>query len=119
MRRLFPLIGKIIGAEDYTLAEITALEPNRRVAWKAELPLKNGGIGAATDWEIRLQPQGGATFVTQWVHFRFYGSFAARVNPQTAAQQAGDEMAANLAQLKTILEAQPVEQPAVTQAALA
>jgi uncharacterized protein YndB with AHSA1/START domain len=119
MRRLFPLIGKMIGAEDHTVAEITALEPNRRVAWKAELPLKKGGVGAATDWEIRLEPQGEGTRVTQWVYFRFYGALGKRVDPQTAERQAGDEMAANLAELKTLLETQPGPGTATSQPALA
>jgi hypothetical protein len=109
----------MIGAEDYTVAEITALEPGRRVAWKAELPLKKGGIGAATDWEIRLEPEGEGTRVTQWVYFRFYGPLGKRVNPQTAERQAGDEMAANLAQLKTILETQPAPGTATIRPAFA
>ena len=42
IRLLWPMLGALLGSTGYTEAEITALEPNSRVVWKAAAPLKNG-----------------------------------------------------------------------------
>jgi len=103
MKTIFPLMSKLLGTTGYTEAEITALDPERRVAWKAQAPLKKGGFVAKTEWEILLDSLGEGTKVTQQVHFRF---FTKGVNAETAAAQTGDEMGQNLARLKEIVEAQ-------------
>jgi uncharacterized protein YndB with AHSA1/START domain len=105
MKKIFPLMGKLMGVANYTEAEITALEPERRVAWKAQAPLKNGGFLAKTEWEIDLASQGDSTKVAQRVHFRFFNKMSERMNMETAAKQNGEEMGYNLARLKEIVEA--------------
>jgi uncharacterized membrane protein len=116
MKKVFPLLGKLLGTTGYTEAEITALDPERRVAWKAQAPLKKGGFVAKTEWEIDLESQGEATKVTQQVHFRF---FTKGVNAESAAAQTSDEMERNLARLKEIVEDQKVTENASGRAAFA
>jgi len=119
MKKIFPLMSKLMGVADYTEAEITALEPERRVAWKAQAPLKNGGFVAKTEWEIDLASQGQATKIVQRVHFRFFNKMSERMNMETAAAQTGEEMAQNLARLKQIVEAQAATENATGRPAFA
>jgi hypothetical protein len=117
MKVFWPLLGKLMGVMDYTEAEIMALEPNRRVAWKAALPKKNGDFFAKAEWEINLAHQGEDTLVTQGVHFQFFGKMAERMDPEKPAQDVGEETAANLAQLKSIVEARTASAAAPNQVA--
>jgi uncharacterized protein YndB with AHSA1/START domain len=119
MKKIFPLMSKLMGVADYTEAEITALDPVRRVAWKAQAPLKKGGFLAKTEWEIDLASQGEATKVAQRVHFRFFNKMSERMNMETAAAQTGEEMAHNLARLKQIVEAQAATENASGRTAFA
>lgn len=119
MKLIFPTLGKLIGSMGYTEAEITALEPNRRVAWKAAAPLKKGGFMAKADWEIYLESQGGGTLVTQGVHFQMFGKMAERMDPEKMAQDTGEETAANLGQLKSIMEANTAQSTNPDRAAFA
>ncbi len=116
MKKIFPLMSKLLGTTGYTEAEITALDPERRVAWKAQAPLKKGGFVAKTEWEILLESLGEGTKVTQQVHFRF---FTKGVNAQSAAAQTGEEMAQNLARLKEIIEARTATENASSRMAFA
>lgn len=119
MRKIFPLLGKLMGVADYTEAEITALDPERRVAWKAQAPLKKGGFLAKTQWEIDLESQGSATKVAQRVHFHFFNKMSERMNVETMAAQTGDEMEHNLARLKEIVEARTATENAAGRLAFA
>ena len=105
LRLIWPLLGKITGSAGYTEAEITALEPDRRVTWKATAPLKNGSLMARSEWEIHLEKRDEGILVTQSVHFEFLGKMGERINPETAAAQTGEEMGRNLARLKEIVQA--------------
>lgn len=116
MKKVFPLMSKLLGTTGYTEAEITALDPERRVTWKAQAPLKNGGFVAKTEWEILLDSLGEGTKVTQQVHFRF---FTKGVNAESAAAQTSDEMEHNLARLKEIVEDQMVTENASGRTAIA
>jgi uncharacterized protein YndB with AHSA1/START domain len=60
--------GMLGGAKGYSVAEITALEPGRRLAWTGTLPSRQGEFQHA-DWEIVLEPHGGGTRRTQ--RFRY------------------------------------------------
>lgn len=63
--KVMGLIGKVLfGSADYTEAEITAMEENQRVAWKARLPSKKGDL-MRYNWELRLEPDGHSTRVIQ------------------------------------------------------
>lgn len=62
---MIPFIGGLIGgAKPYSEAEITAIEPGRRVAWSALLP-KGEGAFNRVDWEIVLEPAAGGTRLIQ------------------------------------------------------
>ncbi len=114
---LWPLMKRMLGVTDYTDAEITALESKQRVAWKAVLPLRNGGIGARSEYELRLRPQGDATLLTQYTELEFLGKIAERMNVDTAAKINDTEMERNLARLKEIVEAQTASGQAVNRPA--
>jgi len=116
MKMIFPLMSKLLGTTGYTEAEITALDPERRAAWKAQAPLKKGGFVAKAEWEILLESLGEGTKVTQQVHFRF---FTKGVNAESVAAQTGEEMAQNLARLKEIVEAQSATENATGRPAFA
>jgi uncharacterized membrane protein len=97
----FVVVGIILGAKPYSEAELVALEPNRRIAWKARFPRRGGTFNQAY-WWVELEEQGGATHVTQ--RFRYSPqTWAARRMVGTAATiETG--CAANLASLKARLE---------------
>ena len=46
-----PIFNTFLGLKPYTEAEITALEPGKRVAWKAAAPKRKGYMMKA-EWEI-------------------------------------------------------------------
>ncbi|MDX1520322.1 MAG: SRPBCC family protein [Anaerolineae bacterium] len=102
-----PVMKLLFGAADYTVAEITALEPNQRVAWKAHLPSTRKGDLMRMKWEIRLQDQNGATEVTQACEMAppDTSPLKGMVNDDLAKQNQA-ETAANLQRLKSILESQ-------------
>ena len=106
-RAVMPLLSAAIGGTGYTEAEITALEPNSRVAWKAVAPLKNGNFMASSEWEVRLEPLGDATRVTEYFHYKFPGKMGDHINPDKSIEDNKQEIAINLAGLKKILENQP------------
>ena len=96
--------GMLGGARGYSLAEITALEPGRRLAWRGTLPSRQGEFQHA-DWEVRLEPREGGTRLTQ--RFRYYPQVpAARRMLRALGDAEGIAAAAaiNLRQLKQRLE---------------
>ena len=117
MRIIFPLMGMVLGVAGYTEAEITALEPNRRAAWKAAAPLKKGGFIMKAEWEIVLEPQGEATQVTQRFHYMPQGKISP--NPESAALTTGEEVTRNLKRLKGIVEKQTAPKSVSSQPAIA
>ena len=64
----FFIVGLISGTKPFSEAEITALEPSQRIAWLAGLRKGDGWFNRA-QWELILEPQAGATRVTQ--RFRY------------------------------------------------
>ena len=100
---VMPLMLNLIGWKGYSEAEITALEPGRRLAWKAAVPLKDGSIFMKMDWELTLEPQNGATRVSQRYHVRPQHKLAKKMGDR-AAEGMPKEVDANLARLKEILE---------------
>jgi uncharacterized membrane protein len=97
----FFVVGLVMGAKPYSEAQITALEPGRRIAWHARLPRRQGNFNQV-DWEIILEPRHGGTHLTQRFDYQPQ-SWAAR---QMIGQAEGIEQACavNLARLKAILE---------------
>ncbi|MGD8490551.1 MAG: SRPBCC family protein [Anaerolineae bacterium] len=108
-KMMFAVMGPISklmwGSADYTLAEITALEPNQRVAWKARAPSTKKGDLMRMNWEILLQPQNGATKVVQRCQIvpPTESPMFGMVNEGTAAQGC-EEATANLQRMRSIIE---------------
>lgn len=102
MMRFF-ITGLLSGVKPYSEAEITALEPSQRIAWRAGLRKGDGWFNRA-EWEIRLQPAGDGTHLTQRLRFMPQTATAARM--VNAAGNGGlvHATAVNLQQLKQILE---------------
>lgn len=109
-RFMLPVMLKLVGWKGYSTAEITALEPGQRLAWTAAVPLKNGNYWMKADWEIRLEPQNGATRVIQRYHYKPQHQIARSMGSERPAKGAAEEVDANLARLKEILEARAAAQ---------
>jgi uncharacterized protein YndB with AHSA1/START domain len=114
-----PLLMSMMGSAGYTEAEITALEPDRRVAWKAAAPHKKGGYLMKAEWEIILEPQGEATHLTQRFHYMPQTKMGERIDAESSARNTGEEVEHNLNRLKSMLEAQNVIQEAPNRAVIA
>ena len=87
----------------YTEAEITAMEPGRRLAWNAALPTRSG-YSMKADWEILLDPRDEATKVTQRYHYMPQTKLGDRMGAKGFARMIGREVAANLEILKSTVE---------------
>lgn len=100
-------ISMFSGTKSYSLAEITALEPYRRIAWTGRLPRRNGADFNRAEWEMVLEPQGTTTQVTQ--HFR-YSPQTERAHRMLMALGGTSGISAacmvNLKRLKHVLEEQ-------------
>ncbi|MDX1616963.1 MAG: SRPBCC family protein [Candidatus Promineifilaceae bacterium] len=111
-RKIDEIVLRRIAGRGYTEAEITALEPSRRLAWTAAFPLKKGGYWMKADWEIVLESQNGATRVRQRYHWKPQLEIAKLVfktifkiaGRERVSRQSTEEIDANLAKLKEILE---------------
>ncbi len=97
------LNGVLSGAKTYSRAEITALEPNRRIAWQAGVP-KGDGFFNLAQWELLLEPQGQATCLTQRFVYRPQNGAAQRMIDAAGATGLERACAVNLEQLKQRLE---------------
>ena len=107
---------KLLPWEGYTEAEITALEPGRRLAWKAAFPLTTGGYWMKAEWEIELASQNGATRVTQSYLYKpqhYIPKIMFKiVGRERASKPVAKNIDANLSQLKEILEGRSGRGPA-------
>lgn len=107
----FFVSGVVSGAKTYSRAEITALEPNRLIAWQAGVPKGEGYFNLAR-WEFIFEPQGQATRLTQRFQYLPQNSTAARMVGTAGAAGIAKACAVSLTRLKTILEqgaAQPTQ----------
>lgn len=111
MKLLFPLMLRMVGMEKYTRAEITEWEPDRKVAWKAEAPLKTGGRWMRAEWEVELEARDGATGLTQRYRYLPEHERAKKIlsDEQKSSERIGEEVSSNLEQLKQILETNTVD----------
>ncbi len=87
----------------YTEAEVTVMDLDRRLAWKAALPTRSG-YSMKAEWEILLEPQGEATKVTQRYHFMPQTKLGDRMGTKGFARLVGREVTANLEILKGTVE---------------
>jgi uncharacterized protein YndB with AHSA1/START domain len=99
------IFGLLSGAKPYSQAEITALEPGQRIAWRAGIP-RGAGYFNLAEWELILQPQGQATRLIQRFCYRPQALGAARMI--AAAGVGGIEQACtvNLVRLQAVAEQQ-------------
>lgn len=106
MKLMFPLMLRMVGMDKYTVAEITEWEPNERIAWKAEAPLKNGGLWMWTEWSIEVKQHDEGTMLTQRYRYVPEHERAKKglSDPEKADQMIGGEVSRNLEQLKQNLE---------------
>jgi uncharacterized membrane protein len=108
LRKAHDIMLKLLPWEGYTEAEITALEPNRRLGWKAAFPLTTGGYWMKAEWGIELEPQNGATRIRQRYAYRpqlgFQKKILKIIGIERASKPADKNIDANLTRLKEILE---------------
>lgn len=98
------MAGVLTGAKPLSEAEITALEPHRRIAWVGIFRRSKGEFNRA-EWELHLEPMGNATRVVQ--RFRYLPQTpAARRMPAALGDADGiaQAVSVNLNQLKQRLE---------------
>lgn len=102
---VMPIMKMRHGFGDETIAEITALDPNERVAWSAHLPSERSGDMMRMSWEILLEEHQGGTRVTQKgvVAPPDTSPFKGMVNADMAAT-VSEGVERNLAQLKRNVE---------------
>jgi uncharacterized membrane protein len=100
---LYFFIGVLGGARSYSQATISALEPNRRIAWKAGVPKGNSYFSYA-EWEFILEPQGTATRLTQRFRYAPPDAGGQRMIKATGVEGIKRACAVNLAHLKRRLE---------------
>jgi uncharacterized protein YndB with AHSA1/START domain len=105
MSKMWPKMMEEHNIEGHTIAEITALEPNKRIAWTAHLPNREGRKFLQMHWELRVQEENGVTTVTQHCEMDppADSPFAGMFNEEQA-QKNKAETAANLARLKSLIE---------------
>jgi hypothetical protein len=111
LRMMRHFIGGLLrGAKPYSQAEITALEPGKRIAWRAGVPRGKGYFNLA-EWEFSLQPQGEATRLIQRFCYKPQTPGAVRMVGTAGVEGITHACAINLARLKTVAE-QNLAQPA-------
>lgn len=98
---MMPIFTRVLGSADYTVAEITAMEPNRRFAWTAWQPIRGGKRAVEVHWEIELEPHNGATRVTQRSHWIPRHKMS---DPTMLEDNIADGVEENLSRLKRLLE---------------
>ena len=102
MRNLMvPIMTKMLGSADYTVAEIRAMEPGRRLAWESWQPIRGDKRALEVHWEIVLEPQNGSTVVTQRSHWIPRHKMS---DPSMLAESIDREVTDNLSRLKRIVE---------------
>ncbi len=100
-----PIMRLILGMEQNTIATVTDLTPDKRIAWEARLPARKGDVMRMA-WALELAEVDGNTQVTQHgtVAPPASSPFARMVNDQFIEDRK-TEVAGNLKLLKALLEA--------------
>ena len=98
------MAGMLAGAKSFSEAEITALEPGRRVCWVGIFPKTQGEFNRA-EWQIELTTTGSGTRVTQSFRYLPQTPQARRMLAALGdANGIAQACAVNLNQLKQRLE---------------
>jgi hypothetical protein len=95
--------GVFSGGKTYSIAEITGLEPEQRIAWRGGVP-KGDGYFNVSEWEFLLQGQGTATRLTQRFCYKPQTAVAVSMIGTAGAKGLEQACAVNLGQLKQRLE---------------
>jgi hypothetical protein len=66
---MFPIMTAVLGMKSYTVAEVTALEPHTKIAWKAHLPMRNDKAFMRSEWVINLEETPDGTKLIQSYHY--------------------------------------------------
>jgi uncharacterized protein YndB with AHSA1/START domain len=107
---MYVILGLLSGAKPYSIAKITILEANRRIAWQAGIP-KGEGFFNLAEWEFVLEPQGTSTRLTQYFHWKPQNPTAERMVRAASMQQLERSCAVSLQQLKRRLEQESNSNP--------
>lgn len=97
------ILGLLSGAKPYSEAKITALEPQRRIAWQAGVPKGQSYLNFA-EWEFVFDAQGEATRLTQRFHYIPPDARGERLIAVAGVKGIERACAVSLAQLKRRLE---------------
>jgi uncharacterized membrane protein len=100
----FFIVGLVTGTRPNSEAEITALEPNKRIAWRAGLRKGEGWFNRA-EWELILEPAANATRVTQRFCYMPQTAAARRMIGVAGASEIAQACGVSLKRLKTVMEA--------------
>ena len=95
--------GVLGGAKPYSEATITALDPPRRIAWRAGVP-KGDAFFNLAEWEFLLEPRGAATVLTQRFTWKPQNPTAERMVRAAGVEGLQGAVAASLMELKRRLE---------------
>jgi hypothetical protein len=97
------MAGLVSGAKGYSEARITALEPDKRIAWEAGIPKGEGYFNFA-EWEFVLNGEGDGTWLTQRFHYRPQHRLAAGMMGTAGVAGIERACAVSLGRLKGVLE---------------
>ncbi len=95
--------GVLSGAKAYSIAEITALEQNKRIAWHAVIPFGDGFFNRA-EWELVFEPRGNGTQLTQRFHYMPQTRAAEQMIGAAGEHGITQACAVNLERLKRVVE---------------
>ncbi len=95
--------GVLAGAKPYSIAEITALETDARIAWRAGIPYGDSFFNRA-EWEFTFEVRPNGTQVTQRFHYFPQTAAAEQMIGAAGVEGITQACAVNLLRLKRVLE---------------
>lgn len=95
--------GLLSGSKSYSVAEITAFEPNHRIAWHAGIPHGTGFFNSV-DWEVTFENAGGATRIEQRSWWSPQAPAARRMVAAAGPGGMDRSIGVNLARFKSFVE---------------
>ncbi len=105
MTVMAPLGKMLLKMDGHTIAEITNLTPNRRIAWTAHMPNRQGKKLMQMHWELLLEDRETGTLVTQTCQIDPPAdSPMYKMVTEDWAENGRSEAARNLNRLKALLE---------------
>jgi hypothetical protein len=99
----FFMAGLATGIKSYSEAEVTALEPGRRISWFGFIP-KGSGAFNRTEWEIEFADCPAGTRLTQRFRYQPQTGAAEGMIGSAGSSRLADAALVNLRALKRLLE---------------